>query len=68
LFDHLYLGDLKPVRQYLQNGGDLGRQLTLIETNLLNRPSAFEVGYTLVHLAIRFKVSRLERSRETQKK
>ncbi|CAB3360653.1 Hypothetical predicted protein [Cloeon dipterum] len=47
-------GDSRPVEAYLANGGDPTRQLTATEVNLLNRPSAFDVGHTLVHLAIRF--------------
>lgn len=39
---------------YKSSGGDIARQLTADEVRLLNRPSAFDVGYTLVHLAIRF--------------
>uniref|UniRef100_F6YFG4 ubiquitinyl hydrolase 1 n=1 Tax=Ciona intestinalis TaxID=7719 RepID=F6YFG4_CIOIN len=42
------------VDAYLANGGNIARTLTLDEVNLLNRPSAFDVGHTLVHLAIRF--------------
>ncbi|XP_077297352.1 ubiquitin thioesterase trabid [Arctopsyche grandis] len=47
-------GDLVPVEQYLSNGGDPARQLTTAEVALLNRTSAFDAGYTLIHLAIRF--------------
>ncbi|KAK3932268.1 Ubiquitin thioesterase trabid [Frankliniella fusca] len=47
-------GDPNPVEAYLAAGGDPARQLTASEVSLLNRPSAFDVGYTLVHLAIRF--------------
>lgn len=47
-------GDHLPVEAYLSSGGDPTRQLTASEVSLLNRPSAFDVGYTLVHLAIRF--------------
>jgi ubiquitin thioesterase ZRANB1 len=46
-------GDPNPVEAYLANGGDPTRQLTAAEVTLLNRPSAFDVGHTLVHLAIR---------------
>ncbi|KAK3595311.1 hypothetical protein CHS0354_004463 [Potamilus streckersoni] len=61
--DHLWLqacegvvdGDLHAVETYLTNGGDPGRALTKEEVLLMDRPSAFEVGYTLVHLALRFK-------------
>ncbi|KAM8806172.1 ubiquitin thioesterase ZRANB1 [Eudromia elegans] len=47
-------GDLGAVEAYKSSGGDIARQLTADEVRLLNRPSAFDVGYTLVHLAIRF--------------
>ncbi|MGH0123901.1 UNVERIFIED_CONTAM: hypothetical protein FKN15_046754 [Acipenser sinensis] len=47
-------GDLAAVEAYKSSGGDLARQLTADEVRLLNRPSAFDDGYTLVHLAIRF--------------
>ncbi|KAM4852056.1 ubiquitin thioesterase ZRANB1 isoform 2-T6 [Thomomys bottae] len=47
-------GDLGAIEAYKSSGGDIARQLTADEVRLLNRPSAFDVGYTLVHLAIRF--------------
>ncbi|XP_057340812.1 ubiquitin thioesterase trabid [Microplitis mediator] len=47
-------GDNPPVEAYLASGGDPARQLTHSEVSLLNRNSAFDVGHTLVHLAIRF--------------
>ncbi|NXC34366.1 ZRAN1 thioesterase, partial [Xiphorhynchus elegans] len=47
-------GDLSAVEAYKSSGGDIARQLSADEVRLLNRPSAFDVGYTLVHLAIRF--------------
>jgi len=47
-------GDPRAVERFLNSGGDPTRQLTAGEVALLNRPSAFDVGYTLVHLAIRF--------------
>ncbi|GLV35863.1 trabid [Carabus blaptoides fortunei] len=47
-------GDANPVEAYLSSGGDPARQLTAAEVTLLNRSSAFDVGHTLVHLAIRF--------------
>ncbi|KAL1449678.1 hypothetical protein WDU94_002163 [Cyamophila willieti] len=47
-------GDYGPVHAYLSGGGDPARQLTGPEVALLNRSSAFDVGHTLVHLAIRF--------------
>lgn len=48
-------GDTRPVETFVGAGGDPARQLTKEEVTLLNRPSAFEVGYTIVHLAIRFR-------------
>ncbi|KAL7869763.1 hypothetical protein AOLI_G00137510 [Acnodon oligacanthus] len=47
-------GDLAAVEAYKSSGGDIARQLTSDEVRLLNRPSAFDEGFTLVHLAIRF--------------
>ena len=47
-------GDASAVEAYLASGGDGARQLTQEECLFLNRPSAFQTGYTLVHLAIRF--------------
>ncbi|XP_063239510.1 LOW QUALITY PROTEIN: ubiquitin thioesterase trabid-like [Bacillus rossius redtenbacheri] len=47
-------GDPNPVEAYLSSGGDPARQLSPGEVALLSRPSAFDTGYTLVHLAIRF--------------
>ncbi|XP_001602668.2 ubiquitin thioesterase trabid isoform X1 [Nasonia vitripennis] len=47
-------GDNAPVEAYLASGGDPARQLTHSEVLLLNRSSAFDIGHTLVHLAIRF--------------
>ena len=47
-------GDFNAVEAFLAAGGDPGRQLTQDESSFLNRPSAFQSGYTLVHLAIRF--------------
>lgn len=47
-------GDPNPVEAYLSSGGDPARTLTASECALLNRNSAFDVGHTLVHLAIRF--------------
>lgn len=43
------------VETYISSGGNPTRQLTRDEVAILNRPSAFDVGLTLVHLAIRFK-------------
>ncbi|KTG41369.1 hypothetical protein cypCar_00016184 [Cyprinus carpio] len=47
-------GDLAAVEAYKSSGGDIARQLTSDEVRILNRPSAFDAGFTLVHLAIRF--------------
>ncbi|XP_072378198.1 ubiquitin thioesterase trabid [Diabrotica undecimpunctata] len=47
-------GDPNPVEAYLSSGGDPARTLTAAEVAMLNRSSAFDVGHTLVHLAIRF--------------
>ncbi|XP_024283387.1 ubiquitin thioesterase ZRANB1 [Oncorhynchus tshawytscha] len=47
-------GDLAAVEAYKSSGGDIARQLTSDEVRLLNRTSAFDDGFTLVHLAIRF--------------
>lgn len=48
-------GDSRAVEAFIGSGGNPTRQLTQEEVTLVNRPSAFEVGYTLVHLAIRFR-------------
>ncbi|EAT46711.1 AAEL002091-PA [Aedes aegypti] len=43
------------VESYLSCGGDAGRALTPAEVSLLNHNNiAFDVGHTLIHLAIRF--------------
>ncbi|XP_075999641.1 ubiquitin thioesterase ZRANB1 isoform X2 [Genypterus blacodes] len=47
-------GDMAAVEAYKSSGGDIARQLTADEAQLLSRSSAFDVGFTLVHLAIRF--------------
>ncbi|XP_074642844.1 ubiquitin thioesterase zranb1-A-like [Tubulanus polymorphus] len=47
-------GDVHAVEAYLTSGGNPARQLTNDEISLLGRPSAYEIGYTLVHLAIRY--------------
>ncbi|KAG8224407.1 hypothetical protein J437_LFUL004013 [Ladona fulva] len=47
-------GNPHPVEAYISSGGNPARQLTSSEVALLNRPSAFDAGHTLVHLAIRF--------------
>lgn len=46
-------GDPNPVELYLSSGGDPTRSLTAAEVAILNRTSAFDIGHTLVHLAIR---------------
>jgi len=46
--------DMNPVEAYLNTGGDPTRKLTNPEVALLNRPSVYEAGHTLVHLAIKF--------------
>ena len=46
-------GDMNPVEAYLNTGGDPTRKLTNPEVALLNRPSVYEAGHTLVHLAIK---------------
>lgn len=47
--------DIEPVVAYISTGGHLARQLTEDDVLVLERPSAFETGHTLVHLALRFK-------------
>ncbi|XP_055380961.1 ubiquitin thioesterase trabid isoform X2 [Condylostylus longicornis] len=42
------------VEAYLSCGGNPARSLTSNEIAILNRNSAFDVGHTLIHLAIRF--------------
>lgn len=46
--------NLGAVEHFLSRGGTVARALTSSEVLLLNRPSAFDVGHTLIHLAIRF--------------
>lgn len=46
--------DWAQVEQYLSRGGNVARSITQNEALLLNRPSAFDIGHTLIHLAIRF--------------
>lgn len=46
--------DMNPVEAYLNTGGDPTRKLTNPEVAMLNRPSVYEAGHTLVHLAIKF--------------
>lgn len=57
-FDDAFLGiledNIEPVDRYLACGGSIARPMTADEVRLLNRPSAFDVGHTLVHLAVRF--------------
>ena len=48
-------GDAISIESYLSSGGDISRQLTREDCLVLNRPGSFEVGYTLVHLALKFK-------------
>lgn len=48
-------GDVHAVEAYLAANGDPARQLTADECALLGRPSAYAPGYSLVHLAIRFR-------------
>uniref|UniRef100_A0A2C9JT89 ubiquitinyl hydrolase 1 n=1 Tax=Biomphalaria glabrata TaxID=6526 RepID=A0A2C9JT89_BIOGL len=47
-------GDMEAIHAFIASGGHPSRQLTVQEVELLDRPSAFQAGYTLVHLAIRF--------------
>ncbi|KAK3743204.1 hypothetical protein RRG08_064057 [Elysia crispata] len=47
-------GDMEAIHAFIAGGGHPSRQLTIQEAEQLNRPSAFQAGYTLVHLAIRF--------------
>jgi len=48
-------GDVHAVESYLAASGDPARQLTADECALLCRSSAYAPGYSLVHLAIRFR-------------
>jgi len=48
-------GDVHAVEAYLAANGDPARQLTSDECALLGRPSAYAPGYSLIHLAIRFR-------------
>lgn len=48
-------GDMAPINRYLGTGGDLTRYLTSDECKMLNRPSIFKVGLTLLHLCYQFK-------------
>nr|CAB3268062.1 Zn-finger (Ran-binding)-3 [Phallusia mammillata] len=46
--------NVEAVDAYLTHGGNIARTLTSDDIHHLNRPSAFDIGHTLVHLAIRF--------------
>jgi len=46
---------IEPVTDYIANGGNISRAITSEEAKILNRPSAFDSGFTLVHLAVRFR-------------
>ncbi|XP_039264340.1 ubiquitin thioesterase ZRANB1-like [Styela clava] len=46
--------NIEAVDRYLAYGGNIARPLTADEVRILNRPSAFDVGHTIVHLAVRF--------------
>ena len=48
-------GDPAAIDAYLEMSGDPARSLTRDECTLLARPSAYEAGHTLIHLAIRFR-------------
>lgn len=48
-------GDPNAIEAFIAAGGNPSRQLTADEVLLLARPSAFETGHTLVHLALRFR-------------
>lgn len=54
LFPGVVENNFSAVEAYLSCGGNPGRSLTNTEVALLNRNSAFDVGHTLIHLAIRF--------------
>lgn len=47
--------DLSAVSKYINTGGDRTRQLTSDDVSLLNDPGQFDIGHTLVHLAIKYK-------------
>lgn len=46
--------DLESVAAFIANGGNMSRAITIEEAVVMDRPSAFSAGNTLVHLAIRF--------------
>ena len=60
--DWLWLGACKGIRdhnvtavkKYLSAGGDRTRQLTKEDILVLGEPAGFEIGHTLVHLAVSF--------------
>lgn len=45
--------NMTAVEEYLARGGNPSRTLTNSDVAILNRNSAFDVGQTLIHLAIR---------------
>lgn len=45
--------DLSAVKAYLKQGGERSRQLTQDDVLVLNEPSKYTIGTTLVHLAVR---------------
>ncbi|RDD41971.1 Ubiquitin thioesterase zranb1-B [Trichoplax sp. H2] len=47
-------GKRRPVEQYIASGGDVSRQLTNEDLMLLKWTNPVEIGYTLVHLAIKY--------------
>lgn len=49
---YVYLGNYH-VDTVTMTGGEKGRQLTKQEVTILNKPSVYGVGTTLVHLALR---------------
>ena len=51
----IFDGDVHAVEAYLAANGDPARQLTTDECALLGRSSAYAPGYSLIHLAIRFR-------------
>lgn len=48
-------GDSSGIEIYLTSGGDPARQLTKDEVLILDRAGVYEIGHTLVHLALRFR-------------
>ncbi len=47
-------GDMIQLHRYVTAGGDLTRYLTSDEVQILNRPTTFTVGLTLLHLCYQF--------------